>query len=67
MPRSTDYVSGFLGATLHALPVECKPVDLVLFDPPSSQTCMAYAGEWVVSSGGYLVNPNATAECKLYR
>jgi hypothetical protein len=60
----TDYVGGFLGATLHGLPVECKPVDLAFFNPPPSQTCVAYAGEWVVSSGGYLTNPNATANCE---
>jgi ABC-type multidrug transport system permease subunit len=60
----TDYVGGFLGATLHGLPVECKPVDLALFNPPAGQTCLTYAGEWVTSSGGYLVNPNATTDCK---
>lgn len=64
MRRPTDYVGGFLGATLHGLPVECKPVDLAIFNPPAGQTCLAYAGEWVASTGGYLTNPNATADCK---
>ena len=60
----TDYVGGFLGVTLHGLPVQCKPVDLAIFNPPPGQTCLAYAGEWVASSGGYLINPNASADCK---
>lgn len=60
----TDYVGGFLGATLHGLPVECKPVDLAYFNPPSGQTCIAYAGDWVASSGGYLINPNAISDCE---
>lgn len=60
----TDYVGGFLGVSLHALPVECKPFDLAHFNPPSGQTCLAYAGDWVASSGGYLVNPNATSDCE---
>jgi len=64
MCYSTDYTGGFLGATLHGLPVKCKPTDLTLFNPPFGQTCLEYAGEWIASSGGYLVDPNAMADCK---
>ena len=60
---NADYVGGFLGATLHGLEVVCTPADLAVFDPPPGQTCGAYAGAWVASSGGYLVDAAATAGC----
>ncbi|KZP09293.1 hypothetical protein FIBSPDRAFT_938543 [Athelia psychrophila] len=59
----TYYVGAFLGSTLHGLKVECKSIDLAVFNPPSGQTCVEYAGDWVASSGGYLANPNATSDC----
>ena len=62
-PR-VDYVGGFLATTLHGLQVQCKEVDLAIFNPPPGQTCVAYAGEWVNSTVGYLVNPDATSDCE---
>ncbi len=36
----------------------------MVFNPPSGQTCAAWAGDFIGYYGGYLENPNATDACQ---
>lgn len=55
---------GLIGNILHDIPVTCNSRELVTFQPPDSQTCGQYAGEWAKSAFGYMVDANATADCQ---
>lgn len=61
---STYWIGGMLAATLQGIPVACTPAETGRFDPPPGQTCQGYAGAFAAEAGGYLVNPNATADCQ---
>lgn len=61
---STYWIGGVLAATLKGLPVSCTSEETGHFDPPPGQTCSSYAGTFAQSAGGYLVDPNATADCQ---
>jgi ABC-type multidrug transport system permease subunit len=53
-----------LAATLTGQPVRCAPSEAAYFSPPAGQTCGDFAGAFVREAGrGYLMNPNATADC----
>lgn len=60
---STYWISGVLAATLHNLPVLCTPEETARFDAPPGQTCGSYAGAFANSTGGYLLNPEASSGC----
>ncbi|KAF3941557.1 hypothetical protein ABW19_dt0205188 [Dactylella cylindrospora] len=55
---------GMIGNVIHGVDVVCSPQELVTFVPPSGETCLQYAGEWLNSSFGYLVDPNAIGNCQ---
>lgn len=61
---STWWIGGVLAATLHNAPIECAPFETARFDVPAGQTCDSYAGTFAEGAGGYLLNPNATADCQ---
>lgn len=61
---STYWIGGVLAATLNGIPVECTPEETAQFNVPAGQTCQSYAGAFATSSGGYLLNPQATADCQ---
>ncbi|KAF4446254.1 putative ATP-binding multidrug cassette transport protein [Fusarium austroafricanum] len=61
---STYWIGGMLAATLDGAPVECSSEEAAKFDAPSGQTCQEYAGAFAKSTGGYLLNPNATSACE---
>lgn len=61
---STYWIGGVLAATLKGIPVECTTEETGHFDPPPGQTCGGYAGAFVASAGGYLVDAAATADCQ---
>ena len=61
---STYWIGGILAATLDGAPVECSSEETAKFDAPSGQTCQEYAGSFVSSAGGYLINPSATSSCE---
>lgn len=56
-------VSGMVVNELHELPVVCTATELAIFQPPSGQTCAQWAGSFLAAAGGYLSNPDATADC----
>lgn len=57
------YVKAQVATLLHNDPVICGEEDLYRFNAPPGQNCQAYAGAWATMSGGYLSNPNDTANC----
>jgi hypothetical protein len=46
------------------LEITCKPEEFARFNPPSGQTCLAWAGDFVKAAGGYLDNPNDSDSCR---
>ncbi|KAI0204830.1 ABC-2 type transporter-domain-containing protein [Astrocystis sublimbata] len=61
---STYWIGGMLAATLDGAPVRCEVSETAHFDAPSGQTCQEYAGTFVSSAAGYLLNPDATSDCQ---
>ncbi|KXG50355.1 CDR ABC transporter [Penicillium griseofulvum] len=61
----TWWLRGVLSAVLPQVQIECTSLEATHFNPPPGQTCSAYAGDFVNSAKvGYLVNPQATADCQ---
>jgi ABC-type multidrug transport system ATPase subunit len=61
----TWWLRGVLSAVLPDVKIDCAPLEATHFNPPPGQTCDAYAGGFVDSAKvGYLVNPQATADCQ---
>ncbi|KAI0541535.1 ABC-2 type transporter-domain-containing protein [Xylaria digitata] len=61
---STYWIGGVLAATLNGSPIQCDVSETARFDTPSGQTCQEYAGAYASSAGGYLLNPDARADCQ---
>ncbi|KIY71652.1 pleiotropic drug resistance ABC transporter [Cylindrobasidium torrendii FP15055 ss-10] len=59
----TYVIEGVLGQALGGTDIRCSPVELVTLTPPSGQTCSDYMNPYISARGGYLTNPNATADC----
>ncbi|CEH19318.1 atpase [Ceraceosorus bombacis] len=57
------YVQAQVSTVMHPLQVVCEREDLAIFNSPPGQDCSTYAGAWAQTAGGYLSNPEATAEC----
>lgn len=57
------FFGGSTSNLLRPVPVNCSATDLAVFDPPSGQSCADYAAAFLARSTGYLVNPDATADC----
>ncbi|KAI2673433.1 hypothetical protein DTO027I6_9237 [Penicillium roqueforti] len=62
----TWWLRGVLSAVLPDVQIDCASLESTHFNPPPGQTCDAYAGDFVDSFAkvGYLVNPQATADCQ---
>ncbi|KAI0269180.1 ABC-2 type transporter-domain-containing protein [Gloeopeniophorella convolvens] len=60
----TRLLSAMLSTELHGLQIQCKPDEFAVFNPPSGQSCAAWASDFVNSFGGYLDNPNDTQSCR---
>ncbi|KAH9031530.1 ABC-2 type transporter-domain-containing protein [Lactarius pseudohatsudake] len=63
----TRMVAAMLATELHGLTITCKPDEFAVFNPPSGQTCAAWARDFVNAAGGYLDNPNDSAACRYCR
>ncbi|KAI3318262.1 ABC-2 type transporter-domain-containing protein [Xylariaceae sp. AK1471] len=61
---STYWIGGMLAATLDGSPVQCDVSETARFDTPFGQTCRDYAGAFADKAGGYLLNPDARADCQ---
>lgn len=60
----TRMLAAILSTELTGLKITCKPEEFSVFNPPSSQTCAAWANDFVNAAGGYLDNPNDSAGCR---
>ena len=60
---STYWIGGVLAATLKDTPIRCAATEAAYFNPPPGSTCSSYAQAFVSRAGGYLTNPDATADC----
>ncbi|TIA85326.1 hypothetical protein E3P99_04025 [Wallemia hederae] len=60
----TYYLDGAIGAVASEIQVQCTSRELSTFNPPPGETCGSYAGAFAQSSGGYLVDLNATSDCQ---
>ncbi|TIA85057.1 hypothetical protein E3P99_04086 [Wallemia hederae] len=60
----TYYLDGALGAVASNTQVQCTSRELATFNPPPGENCGSYAGAFAQSSGGYLVDLNATTDCQ---
>ncbi|POW16403.1 hypothetical protein PSHT_06782 [Puccinia striiformis] len=57
----TRVISGLVANEMHGLKVTCAPEEYAVFQPPSGQTCIQWAGAFIQRSGGYLLDPTATS------
>ena len=60
----TYLISGMLSVGLANTSVKCSSIELVSFDPSSGQTCGQYMADYISAAGGYVANPDATADCR---
>ncbi|CAH6720308.1 pleiotropic ABC efflux transporter of multiple drugs Cdr1p [[Candida] jaroonii] len=60
----TYFVSAVLSTGLADSTVTCSKRELVLFNPFDGQTCYEYVGKFANSTGGNLLNPQATSSCE---
>ncbi|KAH8801491.1 ABC-2 type transporter-domain-containing protein [Xylogone sp. PMI_703] len=64
-----NYLMGsLLVFTTYDIPVDCKPQEFAIFDPPANQTCGDYLADYMHGPlGGLanLVNPDATQQCRV--
>ncbi|KAJ1023783.1 hypothetical protein NDA18_004765 [Ustilago nuda] len=60
----TYLVAGLVTNEMHDLPVRCADNEFARFQPPSGETCQAWAQTFLAAFGGYLENPNATSDCQ---
>ncbi|KAK3837776.1 MAG: ABC-2 type transporter-domain-containing protein [Linnemannia elongata] len=57
-------VEGLVTTQLHDLDVRCRDTEFNIFEPPSGQTCIQFAGAFLQRATGYLNNENATSGCQ---
>ena len=60
----TRLISGLVTTELHDLFIYCEPQEFSTFSPPAGQTCQQWASSFVQAVGGYIDNPDATADCR---
>ncbi|CAE6481297.1 unnamed protein product [Rhizoctonia solani] len=60
----TRMISGLVSTELHGLKITCTPLEFSVFQPPSGETCVQWAGDFVNATSGYLDNPSATSDCR---
>ncbi|CEH13591.1 probable snq2-abc transporter involved in multidrug resistance [Ceraceosorus bombacis] len=60
----THTVGGFIANELQDLRIRCDLNEFAIFDPPSGQTCQAYAADFLRTATGYLDNPGDSEACR---
>lgn len=60
----TYFFEPAVSTVLHDVVVQCAPVDLAVFNPPSGLSCLQYTGDYLKSNPGYLENPHAMESCR---
>jgi ATP-binding cassette subfamily G (WHITE) protein 2 (SNQ2) len=57
-------VSTLIANELYGLNIQCADSELITFQPPTGQSCSAWANGYIERTTGYLTNPNAMTDCK---
>lgn len=60
----TYWISALLSTSMAHAKVTCASNELVQVRPPDNQTCQEFLGRFVDQAGGYLVNGDATDNCR---
>lgn len=60
----TYVVEGLVGPEVHNKKVKCNRDELNIMDPPSGQTCGQFLNTYINNHTGFLMNPEATADCE---
>ncbi|KAL8735882.1 MAG: hypothetical protein Q9181_002631 [Wetmoreana brouardii] len=60
----TYLINGMLSTGLANTNVTCSDIEYATFNPPSDQTCGQYMESFTIRKGGYVLNPEATSQCK---
>lgn len=60
----TYLINGMLAAGLANTRVNCSDIEYATFNPRSGQTCGEYMQDYITQAGGYVLDPNATTQCK---
>ncbi|GAA6025845.1 hypothetical protein JCM10207_002683 [Rhodosporidiobolus poonsookiae] len=60
----TWLISGLVTNELEGLDIRCLDREYRTIQPPSGQTCNDWMGPYIEQAGGYLNNPNASADCQ---
>ncbi|KAK6461711.1 multidrug resistance protein [Scheffersomyces coipomensis] len=60
----TYLIQGLLSTGLANTNVVCAAEELVVFNPPSGDTCGTYMAPYISLAGGYLTDSNATSGCQ---
>ncbi|CAK5280362.1 unnamed protein product, partial [Mycena citricolor] len=60
----TRGISSMVVTELHGLPIRCNSDEFSIFNPPSNNTCVQWAQDFINIAGGYLDNPSATSACR---
>ncbi|CAH7685999.1 ABC-2 type transporter-domain-containing protein [Phakopsora pachyrhizi] len=59
----TRFLGGVLVTELDGLSITCSVSELSIFQPPVNKTCNDWAGNFVSTQGGYLIDSNANSGC----
>ncbi|RAK97174.1 uncharacterized protein BO80DRAFT_428515 [Aspergillus ibericus CBS 121593] len=60
----TYWASAMVSVQVHGRAVTCSDSEVSVLSPPSGQTCGQYLTQYAELTGGNLLNPNATTDCK---
>ncbi|KAM0335679.1 hypothetical protein ACHAQA_000728 [Verticillium albo-atrum] len=60
----TYFVEGFLGTALANASATCSENEFVVFNAPNGSTCGEYMQSYLDMAGGFIDNPNDTAQCR---
>lgn len=60
----TYLINGMLAAGLANTEVTCSDSEYSTFNPRSGQTCFEYMQPYIDQRGGYVLNENATTQCR---
>ncbi|GAA5952195.1 hypothetical protein JCM10213_004061 [Rhodosporidiobolus nylandii] len=60
----TWLISGLTSNELHNLPITCRDREYRTIMPPAGQTCSDWLQPYISAAGGYVANPNDTADCR---
>ncbi|KAJ7150350.1 ABC-2 type transporter-domain-containing protein [Mycena filopes] len=60
----TRSLAAMVSTELHGLVIKCKSDEFATFNPPANNTCSQWASDFIGAAGGYLDNPNDSANCR---